>query len=295
MIALDEDYLRTCERLSTSVHHIPGLYATGDTWKTPDWNFFAQSLTQELAKMHAYQAFLWKDRYLYEYGYRLLSPSKIEEKITDLKRVVFQEYPPQKLVATGDFSYSGWEFTTYSSIHSVQRSGIVFIVILKKKSHPSAQQWQRLSQLLDSFGYALDPPQSQILSLFSDFSQDFLGRVSEDLRESKHGVITHFYIQNLEPYFEAMGMQKSFEILKSIQQVFESHMKRGDIFVHQVPRSFFVYSPGCKAETILERYEQVFLQIQHLIIDYRMRFLELDSYEGLAHRWQEFLSEDLDR
>lgn len=291
MIELAEDYFTTCEILSKTTNHIPGLYVTGEKWKTPQWDFFAKEISIELGRMNVYQAFLWNGSYLYEFGYRLLSPTKIEEKIQSLKRKMFQEYIPNRLVATGSFEKDGLEFTSYSSIHSLEQSGLVLVLVCKKDQHPAAQDWSALVQLLESLGYAIGGKEKRFLPMFSEFSKYFIGMIQLAIQDGKSGVITHFYIQELDKYFEVMGMQKSFEILKSIQHLLKNHIKKEDIFIHHNPRSYFVFSPDCNSEIVLKRFEEVFLQIQHLIVDYRMSFLEVNSKTSLEEEWNRFLVE----
>lgn len=289
MIELAEDYVTTCETLSKTTNHIPGLYITGENWKAPQWDFFAKEISIELGRMNVYQAFLWNGSYLYEFGYRLLSPTKIEEKIQSLKRKMFQEYIPNRLVATGSFEKEGLGFTSYSSIHSLDQSGLVLVLVCKKDQSPAAQDWGDLVQLLESLGYAIGGKEKRFLPMFSDFSKNFIDMIRLAIPDGKTGVITHFFIQELDKYFEAMGMQKSFEILKSIQHLLKNHIKKEDIFIHHNARSYFVFSPDCNSETVLKRYEDVFLQIQHLIVDYRMSFLEVQSTTNFEEEWARFL------
>lgn len=289
MLHLSQSYLNRSEEISQDTAHIPGLYHTGDAWMNPDWDFFARSLTEELGNMGVLQAFLWKNQFLYEFGYKLLSPLKIEEKVQTNYRKMFREYLPKRLVFTGNFSRNSREYATYSSVHSPGRGNLVLLLVMEKSEKYNLSAWKNITEILESLGYALDGEEKRLIPLFSEFSENFLKKIREKMEIHPLGVLTHFYIQDMEKYFHALGMQKSFEILKTIQSILASHLKNNDIYVHQNPRSYFVYSPNCNQEIVLKRFEEVFIQVDHLIVDYRMRFLELEQSSRLEWEWNQFL------
>ncbi|WCL48147.1 hypothetical protein [Leptospira sp. GIMC2001] len=291
-IELEDVYIQTCEILSKNTSHIPGFYQTGDLWDNRDWDFFAKALTLELGKLEAYQGFLWGGSYLYEFGFRLLSPAKIEEKIINNKDKIFREYLPKKPVATGSFTKDQIEFITSTSVHSAQRAGFILILVHRKDRPVLESKWNPIVQLLENLGYAVGGGEHRYFPLFREFSDQFFARIRNQIElAGKAGVITHFYIQDLTKYFDALGLQKSFELLKEIQARIQAHLKKDDIFLHQGTRSFFTFSPGCNADIVLKRFEEVFLQIEHLIIDYRLIFREVGEDDDPKDIWQDLLVE----
>jgi hypothetical protein len=262
---------------------------TSKTWKSPEWDYFSRTLSLELENTNVLQAFLWKDNTILEYGIPLLALNRVEAKIQSGHRKMFNEYVSKRMVFSGSFTRENQEYNTFSSVHSVGRANIVFLIVIKKHLIIKDESWKRISQLLESFGYAFRGGEKRLISLYSEFSQHFLEQIQTKIQKCEYGVITHFYLQDLEKYFHAMGLQKSFEILKSIQSIIGSNIKSEDLFVHQGTRSYYIFSPKCQKDVVLKRFEEVFLQIHHLIVDYRMRFLEIKKDSNIRAEWENFV------
>ncbi|MCC5816253.1 MAG: hypothetical protein JJT78_15990 [Leptospira sp.] len=262
---------------------------TSKSWESPEWDYFSRTLSLELENSNVLQAFLWKDNTLLEYGLPLLAANRVEAKIKSGHRKMFHEYVSKRMVFSGSFTKDNQEYNTFSSVHSAGRANIVFLMVIKKQRNLRDESWKRISQLLESFGFAFPGGEKRLISLYSDFSQHFLEQIQSKIQKCEFGVITHFYIQDLEKYFQAMGLQKSFEILKSIQSIIGSNIKSEDLFVHQGTRTYFIFSPKCEKEVVLKRFEEVFLQIHHLIVDYRMRFLEIKKDSNIQSEWDKFI------
>lgn len=288
---LPQAFLEQVEILSQKEAHYPGLYQLGEGFLSPQWDFFARSLTRELMKARVLQAILWKDRVYYEYGFRLLSTIKIDSKLKKNYKKILNEYLDKKLILSGKFKKNQESFITYTSVHSRKNADFVLILVKSEAdSNIPLDIWLRIVQLLESFGYAVGGREERFVGLFQDFTKHFLNEIKRILSTGvEYGVVTHFYIQDLDKYFHSLGQQKSYEILKTIQTLFASKVKSEDIFVHQDKRSYYLFSPLCKKEVVLKRFEQFFLQIQNLIIDYRMRFWEVTRDTDLEKEWMEFL------
>lgn len=280
--------------MNTIANSIQNSIQLGGEWRKGEWDFFSRTLAMEVKNASISQAFLWKDKILWSYGSPVLAPDRIQKKLVSGQRKMFQEYIPTRMVFTGNFTKDSVEYSSFTSVHSLGRANFILLIIIKSGVNPQRESIRKISQLLESFGYAFPGKDKRLVPLFSDFSDYYLKLVQKKMQDCEYGVITHFYIQDLDKYFQAMGLQKSFEILKSIQSIIGSYIKNDDIFVHQGARSYFVFSPKCKKEIVLNRFEEVFLQVHHLIVDYRMRFLELSKESDLIREWENFLlSEDL--
>jgi hypothetical protein len=287
-ITIEESYLRSCEILSQDTKHNPGMYQIGEGFPAQNQDFFAKSLTLLLGELGFLQAFLWNEKILFEFGYRILSAQKMDEKLRGMSAKIFREYMVAKPVPTGELSKSGLELETYIARHGEPHSGILVLFVKEKSREIPKEEYRRFSQFLASFQFALEDMTSNYIPIFSDLTQHFVERIQSSLETVDFGVVTHFQIQDLNPYFSAMGQQKSFEILKTIQLKLQSQLKKEDLFLHQGPKNFFAYSPQCNSEVVLKRFEEVFLQIEHLIVDYRMRFLEIRRGEPIREKFLDF-------
>lgn len=289
MNELKEDFLTICDQLSQELGQPDPHFKIIESWDNDSWDFFGKAIALKAAELGIFQSILYQDSILYQSGFQLLNLDKINAKLEKWKHKAFRENSPQKRIQTGSFSVAGHDFQIFSSIHSVHNSKLILIFVIEKGAEIPTEKWKEFVQLIENLGFALGGKKNIYEPLFTDISERFLHRVQNELIESGTGVLTHFYIQDLNKYFENMGMQKSFEILKAIHTLLQSHLKKDDSFIHVSPRSIFTFSPRCTSQIVLERFEDVFIQVHHLIIDYRMRFREVTSDSDLKQVWSELV------
>lgn len=289
MLQLKKEFLDICDELTQDLGQLDPHFKVVEAWDNESWDFFGKAIAIKAAELGIFQSILYQDSILYESGYRLLNPSKINAKLEKWKHKAFREYAPNKKISTGSFGAAGKQFEIFSSLHTVHNSKLIFIFVLAQGAEIPDEKWKEMVRLIESLGFSLGGKKNIYEPLFTDISERFLRHVQNELIESGTGVLTHFYIQDLNKYFESMGMQKSFEILKSVHTLLQSHLKKDDSFIHVSSRSIFTFSPRCTSQIVLERFEDVFIQVHHLIIDYRMRFREVTSESDLKQVWTELV------
>lgn len=286
---MQEEYAKICDLLSAKAVHPTQYYSILEGWEDAKWDFFGKAISIALAEMGVYQAVLFQDKILYEFGFRLLDIEKIKIKLNPWKNRAFREYVAHKRMPTGSFDSFGHSFVTTTSTHSLENSRLVLVLVLGKSTKVDEEKWGQIVALIENLGFALGGKRNQYEPLFTEISDRFLSKVEQELQESGTGVLTHFYIQDLEKYFGTMGLQKSIEILKAIHTELQTHLKKHDSFIHVSSRSIFTFSPRCSPQIILDRFAEVFIQVHHLIIDYRMRFREVTTESNLKEVWEDLV------
>ncbi|EQA43337.1 hypothetical protein LEP1GSC050_1327 [Leptospira broomii serovar Hurstbridge str. 5399] len=127
---------------------------------------------------------------------------------------------------------------------------------------------------------------TQIPDVFEEFTNQFLRDVKNSL--STEMVLTHFYFQDLSQYFRLLGEQKSGEILTDLKSVIQAHLRPYDKLYVLNSRSFMTFCPDCRLDIVKSRFDEVIFQVNHLIIDYEIRFLEitepLDSFRPVYEK-----------
>ncbi|PJZ69496.1 hypothetical protein CH373_16245 [Leptospira perolatii] len=122
----------------------------------------------------------------------------------------------------------------------------------------------------------MDPKlKSQIPDVFEEFTNQFLRDVKNSL--SHEMVLTHFYFQDLSQYFKLLGEQKSGEIIEELKSVIHAHLRPYDKLYMLSTRSFMTFCPDCRLEIVKSRFNDVIFQVNHLIIDYEIKFMEIDG------------------
>jgi hypothetical protein len=124
--------------------------------------------------------------------------------------------------------------------------------------------------------------------LFEEFSDQLLRDIRNSL--STEMVITHFRFQDLYSYFKLLGEQRSGEIMKELKAIIQAHLRPYDKLYVLNSRSILTLSPDCKIEIVQARFDEVVFQVNHLIVDYEIQFMELNSpLESLEPIWKELL------
>ncbi|PJZ54978.1 hypothetical protein [Leptospira adleri] len=124
--------------------------------------------------------------------------------------------------------------------------------------------------------------------LFEEFSDQILRDIRNSL--SNEIVITHFRFQDLYSYFKLLGEQRSGEIMKELKAIIQAHLRPYDKLYVINPRSILTLSPDCKIEIVQARFDEVVFQVNHLIVDYEIQFMELNSpIESLEPIWKNLL------
>lgn len=125
-----------------------------------------------------------------------------------------------------------------------------------------------------------------IPDVFEEFTNQFLRDVKNSL--STEMVLTHFYFQDLSQYFKLLGEQKSGEILEELKSVIQAHLRPYDKLYVLNSRSFLTFCPDCRLDIVKSRFDEVIFQVNHLIIDYEIKFLEftepLDSFQPVYEK-----------
>ncbi|EMY78881.1 hypothetical protein LEP1GSC060_1110 [Leptospira weilii serovar Ranarum str. ICFT] len=123
---------------------------------------------------------------------------------------------------------------------------------------------------------------------FEEFSNQIVRDIQNSL--SNEIVITHFYFQDLHPYFKLLGEQRSGEIMKELKSIIQAHLRPYDKLYVISPRSILTLSPDCKTEVVQARFNEVVFQVNHLIVDYEIQFMELDSpIDSIEPIWKELI------
>ncbi|EQA63061.1 hypothetical protein [Leptospira alexanderi] len=122
--------------------------------------------------------------------------------------------------------------------------------------------------------------------------EEFSDQIIKDIRNSLSNeiVITHFHFQDLYSYFKLLGEQRSGEIMKELKSIIQAHLRPYDKLYVLSPRSILTLSPDCKTEVVEARFDEVVFQVNHLIVDYEIQFMELDSpIDSIEPIWKHLL------
>ncbi|EQA53785.1 hypothetical protein LEP1GSC052_1249 [Leptospira kmetyi serovar Malaysia str. Bejo-Iso9] len=125
-----------------------------------------------------------------------------------------------------------------------------------------------------------------------DLFEEFSDQIVRDIRNSLSNemVITHFRFQDLYSYFKLLGEQRSGEIMRELKAIIQAHLRPYDKLYVLSPRSILTLSPDCKTEVVQARFDEVVFQVNHLIVDYEIQFMELSSpIETIEPIWKELL------
>ncbi len=98
-------------------------------------------------------------------------------------------------------------------------------------------------------------------------SYPYLGRV--------RGVLAHFQVEDLNSYCKLMGEEFSKNIINEICTTIQKKLKKTDIFYILSPRSYLAYLPDCDVKPVIQRFEDLFLKINPITVQYKLDFYEI--------------------
>lgn len=134
---------------------------------------------------------------------------------------------------------------------------------------------------------------AQRYKITEDPFEKFSDQIIKDIRNSLSNeiVITHFHFQDLYSYFKLLGEQRSGEIMKELKAIIQAHLRPYDKLYVLSPRSILTLSPDCKTEIVEARFDEVVFQVNHLIVDYEIQFMELNSpIDSIEPIWKHLLA-----
>ncbi|ASV11678.1 MULTISPECIES: hypothetical protein [Leptospira] len=134
---------------------------------------------------------------------------------------------------------------------------------------------------------------AQRYKITEDPFEEFSDQIIKDIRNSLSNeiVITHFHFQDLYSYFKLLGEQRSGEIMKELKAIIQAHLRPYDKLYVLSPRSILTLSPDCKTEIVEARFDEVVFQVNHLIVDYEIQFMELNSpIDSIEPIWKHLLA-----
>ena len=94
--------------------------------------------------------------------------------------------------------------------------------------------------------------------------------IAKEVSRKKQVTVSHFLMQDPSQYFEVLGEHRSGEIIKDIKNTIGNHAKKTDLLLSLNPRSFLLLSPGMESGQVRQRFENVFFQINSLVLDYEV-------------------------
>ncbi len=240
-------------------------------------SFFKKSLLYSFfASNCLYGCIIEKGRLIFEFG--------AKSKFQDCLNSVINQNEGMDLTFDEDFPkeiHSGALGTDYKlfmikSVLKESKAEIYFFIHKNLKlNHDSAQI---IHSLIKRFYLNLPGKlDSRYKDFFGEFENRFLYQINSFSFANQKGVIANFYVQDLKPYFLAMGEHRSGEILEEIRLIILSYLKKGDLLFRISQRSFLTYSHNCTIEIVKQRFDDVYFQIKNLIVDYEIFFFPVEK------------------
>lgn len=167
--------------------------------------------------------------------------------------------------------------------------GAVLVLNTKNNEIPSFNKNPRFFSLLDHVSFMVVEEIEYFKNTFKDFSR----WLNKEIKS--HGIITHFYIQNMDTYFSLMGIQKTREMLNDIHNSIRSQLKKTDSYGILNNRSLVTYSPKATVEILNNRYKDFFIQSNALILEYKMKMVsvtetDIGKSESINRKLEEVLN-----
>ncbi len=98
-------------------------------------------------------------------------------------------------------------------------------------------------------------------------------RIRPYLQKNIPVTITHFKFENLSNYLENSGNYAIFDFIMEIDKYLRSKLKKRDLLIIFSYDSYLVLSINAKKEVIFERFNNLYIEIKNIVLDYHF-FIE---------------------
>lgn len=175
------------------------------------------------------------------------------------------------------------------------RELFIFGIVLQEawEEHPR-NRWLHLSESVLTYLSIGIPKRTKNLLSFRSFTEVFRKKVMESLTNHESGVLAHFYLQDLSPFFKPLGVVKSQEIIREVSATVKAAAKPGELLFQLNIRSFFLFCPGETMDHSNERLQIIYFPSKHLILDYKLKlFLVTHSIASAPNEFSDLFMENL--
>ncbi|MBE7411271.1 MAG: hypothetical protein HS129_04280 [Leptospiraceae bacterium] len=192
-------------------------------------------------------------------------------------------------------SFGEKNINLFYSTSSLKESKVEIFFIEDKGFKLNIESVEMIHSLINRYYLCLPGKiDKQYRNFFGEFENLFLSQINSYSYEKKTGVIANFYIQDLGPYFTAMGEYRSGEILEEVRLIILSYLKKGDLLYRLSHQSFLTYSYECDIESMKHRFDDVYFQIKNLIVDYEIYFYPVTKpIHSTKEFWQKIFPQGL--
>ncbi|MBK8395933.1 MAG: hypothetical protein IPL26_11955 [Leptospiraceae bacterium] len=262
-------------------------------------NYFKTMLNEYAANTPCSQAvFAVNDNILLHYGTEIHPKSTMLQMVDDLKKFdllanLLAGQIRFSKITTIEKNQQKYDIYTYS----IEKNKSIFrsIFLIPSGQIPHESEFKLLNDLV--LNYYLNLPQNkdfQFIETYSEFLELATKEIGNHFNSiEEEGVVSHFYIQNLQVYYKNMSQQYSEEIHKQIRLGILRHLKKGDLLFRVSQRSYITYSHNCNIDSVKKRFSDIFFQLNTLIIRYQLFFHQNNSTNFRKREfWDKILSVD---
>jgi hypothetical protein len=231
-------------------------------------NWFSEEWSRVLRESGVEGAFLYTRRkILWKWGNPSWPPQTAVSTLVSQENSILDKLNPGKLYQTSKERKDPVFLITVPGYSG----GAVLVINTKNNEIPALNKHPRFFSLLDHFNFMIPEEIEYFKNTFIDFSR----WLSKEIK--MHGIISHFHLQNMDSYFSLMGIQKTREMLNDIHNSIRSQLKKTDSYGILNNRSLVTFSPKATIEVLNNRYKDFFIQSNALIIEYKLKMIEVSE------------------
>lgn len=250
----------------------------------PYSSFFERSLFIHFLKTFALQGIImYEGIKILEYGLELKTEREFLDLISPNSKAILK---PDELNTpiqnkNVNFEADGLKFDLYLLVDSICYKNFIIAWIFPEGFNPNFQDMFAIYQFAKNY-YFYSDSQLETKSTLNAYPE-LLYYIRNSINNSPHkdeniqGIISHFYIQDLKAYYNALGEKNTREMLDGIKNEIKTHIKGGDLYYRVSQKSYLTYSPNFNVEQAKKRYEKVFFETHKIIINFKLYFYAVDG------------------
>ncbi|MDX1960194.1 MAG: hypothetical protein SFU98_16615 [Leptospiraceae bacterium] len=223
---------------------------------------------------------LVNDEAIFQFGIELVKLESLKsywEEYKKSKNILFTDYSEIHLVKTVKVKETN--FFVYVISGKKNKTELMVFFLVPELARPEDYKNSELFQFINYYYlYFPNEKEKKVILEFTNFKDKFRNAIlSMTYEKELFGVVAHFYVEDLNVYFEHMGEQFTVNLITEIAKTIRKYLKNTDLLYTINKRSYIVYLPECDIQTVSDRFKEVYFKIDQLIIKYKLDFYEIKN------------------
>jgi hypothetical protein len=165
------------------------------------------------------------------------------------------------------------------------------LIYLFYKKPESESELSEIGKLFKNYYIPhLEEPDYNYINLHSFLEKTVNDILETNLDKDQPVSVTIFHFQKFDLFFRVVGEHLAQDIIDEIGKLIRGCLEEGELYYQISPRIYVVISENSTEKTLKARFKKLFFQVKGLILEYKMKFMEIREISQMPELWQKIFS-----